>query len=169
MHFSLMDILGIGETSIVAVLAILAMVYGAGPEKACALTPVLMALLDRIYHSIFGSAIYHTVDFGHFFIDFIALFIFATVSIHANRVYPIWVAAWQFIAVISHFTRGMSEAVGLRAYAILIMAPSLFEIALIGAGLALHVRRKRRYVRYRSWRASSSLSSPAGLPNWLAG
>jgi hypothetical protein len=131
--------------------------WGAGPERACVAALVFMNLGELVYHGIFSRpALYATVDLVHLFLDVTVAAVFVGVALKANRLYPLWLAAFQLVSVISHFTREASAAVGKIPYALLMQAPYYLVILVLAAGIWLHARRMKLYGPYRSWRSSSN-------------
>ena len=149
---------------IMGLIAALAFWKGAAPERAVAGSLVYMHLIDPPYHWLIGEAKYDQIDLGHLFIDATTAALLFTIALRANRTYPLWLAAWQLISVFSHIVRNVSPAIAKNAYAIMIIAPSYFEIAIFAVGLLLHLRREKIFGPYRSWLGSSNPSPAPGLP-----
>ena len=140
-----------------------AFVWGASPERASAGAIAYMFLIDYPYHWIFGAgAHYARIDIGHAFIDLSTAFILVGIALRANRMYPLWLAAFQSIALASHLVRELSTNMLPLAYSAMSMAPSYLQLIVLAAGIASHVRRTRRYGPYRSWRTSSRRSRAKG-------
>lgn len=142
--------------------------WGAGPERATALTLLSVLLGDQIYHAIFGAGVeLVTIDVGHAVIDAIAAFAMMSTAVAANRMYTLWIGAFQIIAVYSHIARDMDAGISPLAYAIVSVAPSYFQIVLLAGGLWGHRRRLRRFGKYSSWRTSLPPSWARGRLAWL--
>jgi hypothetical protein len=136
--------------------------WGAGPERICAAVIAAMDVGDRIYHLVVGrGTIYASVDVGHLVSDLLAAAIFITVALRANRVYPLWLSAFQLVSVVSHFARQMDSKVGILAYAVMNYAPYNLILLTLAGGIWAHARRETRYGPYRSWRTSSNPSRAA--------
>jgi hypothetical protein len=133
--------------------------WGTGPERLCVAVMIGMQAVDAVYHVIAGrGAFYQSVDIGHLVIDAAAAAAFLAVALNANRIYPLWMAAFQLTSVLAHFAREVNpEGAGL-AYAYLGYGPFYLELVVLMTGIALHARRVRQTGTYRSWRASSSPS-----------
>ncbi len=143
--------------------------WGAGPERVTALTLLSVLLGDQAYHAIFGAGVeLVTIDIGHAAIDSMAALAMISTAVAANRMYTLWIGAFQIIAVYSHVARNLEAGISPLAYAIVSVAPSYFQIALLAGGLWMHLRRQRRHGRYSSWRTSSSPSWARGRLAWLA-
>jgi hypothetical protein len=131
--------------------------WGAAPERWCAASLLFMVIADRVYHLIADrGTIYLSVDVGHLAIDLTAAAILIGVALWANRIYPLWLAAFQSLAVLAHFTREASTSVAAMAYAILSYAPTVFLIVILASAIWLHTRRIRRHGPYRDWRPPPS-------------
>lgn len=150
--------------NIVTMLLLLAAAFrwGTGPERICAAVIAAQNVGDRIYHLVVErGTIYASVDIGHLVSDLLGAAIFIGVALYANRVYPLWISAFQLVSVISHFVREVDGGVGVVAYAVLTYAPYNFILLILAGGIWAHARRVRRYGPYRSWRTSSNLSPEA--------
>jgi hypothetical protein len=145
------------QWAILAILVIVALWRGKGPERVCASTFVAMFVLDQLYHLMFPSGpVVEPVNVGHLVIDIAAAASFGVVALFANRIYPICLAGLQLAAVTSHFLRFLAPSINGQTYGILISAPSYLQTLAFGLGLALHLRRQARSGRYPSWRGFSA-------------
>ena len=140
--------------------------WGAAPERICAAVFVTNLVVDRCYHWAVGrGTIYQSVDLGHVLIGVATIIVLVSVALRANRIYPLWLSAFQGLVIISHFTREASARISVHAYALLTYAPSILQIAILAIGIALHARRVNRYGTYPSWRNSSSPSQERDRPS----
>ena len=147
------------DAVMLAVVLAAALRWGAGPERLCAAVLVGMEAIDAVYHLIAGrGAFYLSVDVGHLVIDLLAAAALLAVALNANRIYPLWMVAFQLVSVLAHFAREVNPAVAGLAYAYLGYGPFYLELAMVLVGIGLHARRVRRTGTYRSWRASSNRS-----------
>jgi hypothetical protein len=147
------------QLAAILVLVLLALRRGGGPERCVAATFVAMFLLDRLYHLIVtgGTAIwtmsdYNRVDVGHLGIDILATASFVAIALTANRIYPLWIAGMQLVALTSYFSRSVIPDLHPVAYAMLERGPSWLQIAGFAAGMVAHLWRTRRRKAYRCWR-----------------
>lgn len=137
------------------VFVLLALWRGAGPERQFVLVFIGMFFFDRLYHLFFGRGQFiWNADLGHLLIDTIALAAFVVIALRANRFYPIWLASFQLMTIVSHIARAVSPAIEHGAYAILVFAPSYLEVLVFGLGIILHIRRQAKRGPYRSWQNS---------------
>ena len=131
--------------------------WGAGPERICVAVIIATNVGDHIYHFVVArDAIYTSVDIGHLVPDLFAAAIFTGVALRANRVYPLWISAFQFVSVISHFVREVDGHMGILAYAMMNYMPANFILLIMAGGIWAHARREKRYGPYRQWRTSSN-------------
>lgn len=138
-----------------ALLFAAALRWGAGPERICALVIVGMNLGDRLYHLMVGrDTIYVAVDIGHLVIDLTAATIFIGVALQANRIYPLWLSAFQLVSVIAHLVRRIEDHFPILTYGLMNYGPYYFILLILAGGIWAHARRTRRYGRYRSWRSA---------------
>ena len=162
----------LGELNIalLAIALIAALRWGASPERVSVSVLVAMPVADAVYHLIVDrGAFYQSVDIGHLVIDSVAALSLLALAANANRIYPLWMAAFQVISVLAHFAREASVAVAGLAYAYLAYGPFYFELVALLTGIALHARRQRRRGTYRSWRTSSNHSREPAPKRSLAG
>ena len=133
--------------------------WGAAPERLCAAALLSMFGLDRLYHLIAGPAVAlgHT-DLWHFVMDLAVCAILVAVGCYANRIYPLWLAALQIVAVNAHLVRSLHDSLAPFAYATLFIAPLYFQIPILAAGIAFHRNRELQFGRYRAWRGVASVS-----------
>ena len=129
-------------------LAIIVVAYcwrkGGQPERAAAMVLPAMYLLDPIYHAIWGQVTtYDRINVGHLVIDAAAFLAFLAIALRADRLWTIWLASTQLIAVLSHFLQGVAP-MHPWVYAAMNRGPSWLEIMLLFAGTALYQRRMKR-------------------------
>lgn len=155
---------------LIAGLAIAGWRWGGGPERALAALLGAMVLADGLNHVMFARSVgFLTIGFGHLAIDLAAALAATAVALFANRMYPLWFAAFQILALLAHLARGIAHGIAPLAFAIMYTGPSYFQIVLLAAGIWLHRRRVRKHGPYRSWR-SFSHPSPVTMPrNWPNG
>lgn len=164
-------LLGLSEVrlwlQIVAIASLLLAAWriGGGPERALAGMLAGMMATDLLYHAVFeGMRFMPDQAAVHMALDLTALGVAVFVALFANRIYPLWFAAFQLIAVLAHLARDVAPGVARLAYGIMYIGPSYFQILLLALGIWLHHRRERRFGPYRSWR-SSSHPSPGPMQN----
>ncbi|MXP13628.1 hypothetical protein GRI44_02525 [Altererythrobacter confluentis] len=133
--------------------------WGAGPERSLAGILIGLGLADHIYHAVTGVGFQISgIDVGHAILDSIALLGALAVALQANRTYTLWFASFQLIALLGHLGRELVTGAGQIVYAVTTIAPSYFQIGLLALGTLMHVRRKRRIGKYKSWRNCSPQS-----------
>ena len=130
--------------------------WGGGPERAIALVILIgMVGVDSAYHSLWDVTYqFETVDVFHATMDMIFAGSFILIALFANRMYPLWIASLQLMSATSHLVREMVEAITPIAYAVMAFAPSWGILAAMALGMWAHVRRKKKWGEYRSWRGS---------------
>ena len=157
-----------GQIAAIACLVLAAWRWGAGPERILAAILVWFHAADAVNHAVASPAGF-SLDTGHFVIDAVAAVVAVGVAVQANRIYPLWFAAFQLIALFAQIARDLAPGVATLAYQVLYTGPSYFQILLLAGGIWLHRRRVRRLGPYRSWR-SSSPRSPVPMPSrWQNG
>lgn len=148
-----------GNLVYVGVLSAAALRWGAAPERVCVATLFLMTFGDAAYHAALAQGpVYGTVDIGHLLIDIGVAVAFIGVALWANRVYPLWLAAFQLVSVISHFAREVTGSFPKLAYGLMTYVPYYVVLLIMAGGLWRHAIRTKRYGPYRSWRPFSNPS-----------
>jgi hypothetical protein len=148
----------------VGFLSAAALRWGAGPEKICAAAIFAMTFGDPVYHLLVAHGPrYGTVDVGHFIMDVAVAAVFTGVALRANRVYPIWLAAFQLVSLLSHFAREVTDFFPKLAYGLMSYGPYYTTLLILALGIAAHARRSRHLGPYRSWRHSSNHSRASEL------
>ena len=129
--------------------------WGAAPEKASGICLIMLPVGELLYHGLLGPE-YQTdsTDFGHLAMSGTIATGFLAISLIANRIYPLWLVAFQLVAVIGHFVRIPLQHLSGEAYQILVIVPSFLQIVTLAIGIFRHHRRKAIFGVYRSWRRS---------------
>ena len=153
-----------------AAVAFAAWRWGRGPERALAAVLIGMALFDGINHTVLSAPNgMLSVAAGHFIMDAGGALAAIGIALFANRVYALWFAAFQFIALLAHLAHGVTHGIAQLAYMMMYTGPSYFQILLLAGGIWFHHRRERRFGPYRAWR-SFSRRSPETMPrSWPNG
>lgn len=128
--------------------------WGSMPERSVALVWLIVFECGDLVYDIFVGprTNLHRVDLWYAFIDLTAATILVGVALFANRMYTIWIAAFQLVSVSSHLSRELVEVMTPISYYVLAVGPSYFQLALLLGGLIFHVRRKKIWGEYRDWR-----------------
>lgn len=100
----------------------------------------------------FGSSIDGGVKLFGLLVDVVAAVLFIAIALRANRNYPLWIAAFQLVALGGHLVGLVPVGVSPLALVILLVGPSYCQLLLLFAGFVRHVRRERRFGPYRAWR-----------------
>lgn len=141
----------------------LAIWKGDGPEKSVAVVILVMFLAGRIYPAWTGVGItLVSVDYFSAALDAVVAVALVAIALYANRMYTLWIAGLQIIAVSAHLARGVIDAMTPIAYVILFVLPSYFQIIALGMGLLAHRRRLKAYGPYKAWRNSGNHISAQG-------
>lgn len=129
---------------------------GAGPERVIAITMILSFLFHRLFHNpnVDGSDLMSLNEF--YLANDIGLGIaFIITALFANRMYTLWIAGFQIVALQAHLARYLMADISPLAYAFMTIGPMYLQIIALALGTWMHTRRVRRYGSYRSWRISS--------------
>ena len=131
-----------------------ALIWGGGPERAVAVTWLVLFQLGTFVHGALFEGSFRLVGVDGFLasMDLLAAISFVGIALYANRNYTLWIAGVQLLALTAHFARGFTEMISPIAYAIMVIAPGWFQLLFLAIGLARHVLRTRRHGPYRGWR-----------------
>ena len=134
-----------------------AFIWGAGPERAiAAVWLIFFEVTGLLYDGLVEPAYQlETIDLFLATTDVCVGLLWIVIAVHANRNYPLFMAALQLLVVSAHVARGLIEAIAPIAYAVMVIAPGWLQLLLLATGLARHLRRKRRYGAYRDWRVQA--------------
>ena len=130
-------------------------VKGAGPERIGAAIILVGSAVSTAAMSGFK---YGSVEVGVFLVDVAALIAFLVLSMRAERLWPLWVAALQIIGTAGHAVKLMDAEVIRTAYAIAMAFWSYPMWFLIVLGTWQHQRRLARFGVDKSWSSSSGRS-----------
>lgn len=97
---------------------------GAAPERRGAAALLIVLLLSMVRTQLVGFDI-SGLDLTGLAIDFVAFLIFCRMAIHAWRVWPIWAASLQLLAVFSHAVRVLEIDMDPLAYGIMRSGPPI--------------------------------------------
>jgi len=140
------------ERLLLVFLATIAWWRGAGPEKASSAALLVFLAQDPIDAWLGTHGFdYVSVALRDLVMDCVVAGVLLAIALRANRIFTLWMAAWQMMAVLSHVGRfGSSSSAGL-AYSILMYVPSYLLLITLALGLVAHERRVKRHGEYRSW------------------
>lgn len=140
-----------------------ALFKGGGPERAISITLIaIFVVTDTIYHALTDNSFSaHQVDIFHASNDLLAGVLLILIALHANRIYPMWIASFQLLAALAHVARELADQISPIAYVIMVSVPSYFQIGILAGGVILHIRRRRLFGRYRDWRPG------VGTQGWI--
>jgi hypothetical protein len=132
--------------------------WGGGPERW--LIGLFLATMVLPMHLFRISAVEDVTNgpfaWAYFGFDVVAAFGFTAVALHANRLYPMWIAGFQLVALGANAIKGVLDGVSVLALVILIAGPAYCQLLLIFIGFVRHVRRERSFGSYRDWRTSAA-------------
>lgn len=139
---------------LIVMLSVVAIIWGAAPERASiAIWVVCIELPTIVYRDWFGMGVsLDQIDLYLAAKDFAAGGLWILVALYANRNYTLWIAGAQLLAIGSHVARGLVESISEIGYIFLVIAPGWIVLTMMVIGFTRHIVRKRKYGRYRDWR-----------------
>ncbi|MEL7198360.1 MAG: hypothetical protein AAGL10_08595 [Pseudomonadota bacterium] len=157
----LSDYRALAQDVLALALIAVALVWGGGPERAVALGWLIVFEIAPLV----GAAVWDNqpslAEMSVLFatLDVIALAVWGTCAIYANRNYTLWIAAMQMLSVVAHLAKGLVETISPIAYAAMAISPGWLILMFFAIGLARHLLRRRQYGAYRDWRRTDQRPS----------
>jgi len=129
---------------------------GGKPEIAGAAIVALGWCVDFLSSLWTGPIGFSSFSSSRFAIDVVEFVLLLAVALSANRVWPIFAAAAQLVAVAGSLAVWKSGAQGMQvAYWAVTQLPLFGQLAALAIGTILHLRRQAIIGLYRDWRAAS--------------
>jgi hypothetical protein len=150
--------------SLLTICAIYALRRGGAPERTTTVAIILMVASDPLVHAVTPSR-YSSLDPGHLVIDSLALAAFMVIALRANRYWPLWVSAFQLIAVVAHAGRLLDVEIHKTAYGLMQVLWSYPMLVVLALGTRAHQARLRQYGVDPSWSGSLRPAGPATPPS----
>lgn len=154
------------QALVVLALAIVAFWRAAGPERLTAAVLLGMVIAVWAYQlskppevarDVLG---YGSIHPFFLIVDVVAFGSLTAIALKANRFYPILLAGFQLVSMMTHLASGLLWAEYPFAYALFNILPFYCMITGFAVGLFAHLRRTHRLGPYQSWRGSSDHSRP---------
>lgn len=152
----------VAQDILAVTLCLAALALGGGPERAVALTwLVVFQLGDWAYDLMVETspALAEVYPFP-VPIDVCAGLMLIGIALYANRNYTLFIAGMQVLAVTAHFVRSVFEAVSPVTFNAMVVAPGWLMLIFFGIGLTRHILRKRKFGAYRDWRIPHQWPTP---------
>ena len=139
---------------LVVILILVALIWGAAPERAAITIWVICIELPTIVYRVWLGADVSLDGLDLYLAakDFAAGLLWIALALYANRNYALWIAGTQLLAMGSHVARGLVEAISPIGYAFLVVAPGWIILIIMAVGFTRHGLRRRKYGPYRDWR-----------------
>ena len=129
---------------------------GSTPEKLGATIVALNMCVDLLLRQLHGGWDFSAFNSSRFLIDVTELCLLLALALRANRVWPIFSAATQMVAVAGNLAVWGSGGGMQLAYWAVTQMPLFGQIAALATGTYLHVRRQAVVGPYRDWRIPRS-------------
>jgi uncharacterized membrane protein len=126
---------------------------GGEPERVGAAILFASVAVDEVYHLATGPRNFDRLDPFEMVLDAASLTGFAWLSTRANRLWPIFAAALQLVAVLGHLAALLSNRGMQRAYWAMTEVPVLLSVLALACGVFTHWLRERRLGVYPDWRS----------------
>ncbi len=130
---------------------------GSRPEVLGALIVALNIAIDLVVREWAGQWNFSAFSGRRFVSDLVELGLLLSLALHANRVWPIFSAAAQLVAVAGSLAV-WSSAEGMQvAYWAVTQLPLFGQLAALALGTFFHLRRQAVVGPYRDWRLAYSI------------
>lgn len=136
---------------LVATASLYAVMRGGKPERICAAIIVAGIVADRLYLGIFGGREFQHFTASRLAFDGAQLVGFVLVALRANRVWPLWPASAQLVAISGSVSAIVVPDGYNYAYWAMTQLPLFIQLAALGLGTFLHDRRRQRIGAYNCW------------------
>ena len=131
------------QVMLLLIVTVYAFARGGWPEKASVSVFVTMLVLDQAFHLVIGFPVSELlVRRWHFALDAAGLILILAIALRADRIWTLWLASTQILAVIGHLLKPLDTTIFLRIEAIAIRVPTWMAICLIAIGTYLHAQRE---------------------------
>jgi len=124
---------------------------GDWPERLCAAVLVGEAAVDLILQATIGPRSFRFFDSTRMLLDCTVAVLLIALSLRANRLYPLGIAAAQIVAVIGSLIMLLGAKGWTQAFWAMTQLPVVLQLVLLGAGTIAHSRRVRRIGPYNCW------------------
>ncbi len=131
-----------------------AFLRGSKPEKLGAAIVGLNMCIDLAIREWTGRWDFSAFNDSRFWIDLVELGLLLSLALTANRVWPIFSAAAQMVAVAGSLAVWGSDGGMELAYWAVTQSPLFGQLAALALGTFFHLRRQAVIGPYRDWRAT---------------
>lgn len=119
-----------------------AVLRGGAPERIVGVA-LLFAFVVTVALQQPMAARFVALEWGILAADALLLAILLGVALHADRFWPLWLAAFQALGTGAHLVRSLDHGIEPLAYAILLASWSYPMVLLLAVGTARHALRQR--------------------------
>jgi hypothetical protein len=130
---------------------------GGAPERIGTLIMAAGSLLTVAAVSG-GHSSFRSIEFGILVVDLLCVIAFVLLALHAERFWPLWVAAFQIISTAGHAVKYVEPDIIGRAYAFLLAIWAYPMILLLVVGTWRHQQRLARLGIDKSWSPQQVMS-----------
>lgn len=127
-----------------------AVARGGAPERVVGLSLLLAFVLSMVLQQPMAER-FVTVEWSMLAVDLGLLAILLVVALHADRFWPLWVAAFHALGTGAHMVRGFDHGIEPVAYAILLASWSYPIMILLAVGTLRHAERRKRHGEDLDW------------------
>jgi hypothetical protein len=129
---------------------------GGKPEMLGAVIVALNLCIDPVVRAWAGQWDFSAFSTSRFLVDLVEFGLLFSLALHANRVWPIFSAASQLVAVAGSLAVLKSGGGMQVAYWAVTQLPLFGQLAALAFGTYFHLRRREVIGPYRDWRVAYS-------------
>lgn len=137
-----------------AAVLLLAWLKGGEPERHASFAILAWLVVDPLLRSALETPDFDRLDWALFAFDGLLAGSLAAIALHANRVWPIFAAAFSFIPVLSHIAVLLRQNAMPYAYWALEQLPFLFVLFSLLLGVSARRERLAKGIRCADWSRS---------------
>lgn len=146
------------SAGLVAGTSLFALLQGRDPERLGGLLMGFLLVASWLNNSL-ADFVLLEFDIVGLTVDIIGFAGFFWIALQAIRIWPLWVAALQLVAVCSHLVHEMDIAIDPLAYGLMRYSPTSIASAIILVSTILSLQSKQTNANAECWRDWSALSS----------
>jgi len=124
---------------------------GGTPERCAVLAIVAWLAVDPLYRLVFETPEFDRIDWALFVFDLALAGALTVIALHANRIWPMFAAAFSIIPVLCPFALLVNETVVRQAYWALEQLPLMFVLMALLIGTSAHRERMAAGIACEDW------------------
>jgi len=134
-----------------ATVLLLGWIRGGAPERCAVIAILAWLIIDPLYRYVFVTPEFDRIDWILFAFDVLLAGSLMTIALHANRMWPMFAAAFSIIPVLCPVALLLNHKVVRQAYWALEQLPFLFVLLSLLIGISAHRQRIAAGIACEDW------------------